>query len=666
MRETFPEVISPRKRISVDVFDTLLLRKPISERRRLFEVATLFSSRIPPPYKKPPPELVYEARVETQRWAYRALDAVDHDGEVRISEIFKRQLQLLVLPPELASLLMDVEIEVEKGVLVPNRPLIRWLQLQHSRAIPVIAISDTSLPATAIQILIEAVAGPNVIDRVYTSADLGLTKRKGRIFAEVVAREKTDAKEWMHFGDDKRADLQQGLAAGIESTHLPRPRFFVLRRKFDGLLFKAARVSTRKITQREPARPALSGPGHEHAFGRAVLGPIIARYCLRLWLYLSCTNQIGDASCALFCARGGLNLRVVFEAFLERLQLPLEVPRADFMISRLVAVRGALLMNSPAAFEEIGREFGLSTITAVARALAQSDIEFGPEWDIPYAPEALFRLMNSTAAGEKLKQRLTDQNALFEAHLQKLTEEKNRLVLCDTGLYGSTLRLLQAGFPRRRWECLLFARCNYKGFASAHFAKTAGLIVERDCYDPLHPPSTILRYWQFIENLFEPDLESVRTFAKSADNSIASNLETADWRERLAASRTPLLNGVLSYIADLPRDGWFERISLDEPDSWLAMKRAVLFSSKSDLEILSIGERSHDFGREGKIKGLSGERASDLRGKLALFRTSRWKEGLAAQEFPATRLLIQAALESGYAIRWLLRRMKPSSLRAFL
>jgi len=268
--------------------------------------------------------------------------------------------------------------------------------------------------------------------------------------------------------------------------------------------------------------------------------------------------------------------------------------------------------------------------------------------------------------GEKLEQRLTDQNALFESYLQNLTQAKKRLVLCDTGLYGSTLRLLRDGFSTRQWECLLFARCNYKGFVSAHFAKTIGLMVERNFYDPLHAPSTVLRYWQFVENLFEPNVESVRTFAQAADGTIASNLAPTDWRERLATNCSPLLDGILSYIADLPPNSWFERLCLDEPVSWLVLKKAILFPTKFDLQILSIGERSHDFGREGKIKVLSSERPSTLRGRLALLRTAGWKEGLAAQLYPATKLLIQAALESGYVIKWFLRKTKPRSLGRFL
>jgi FMN phosphatase YigB (HAD superfamily) len=656
---TLPQEVSPKARISVDVFDTLLLRKPVSERRRFHKIATLFSSLVFHPYQKPAPELVYEARVEAQRWAYRALDASSEDGEVKIFDIFDRQLQLLGLPRELASLLIKAELQVEKEVLLPNQPLVRWLKLQRTRNIPVIAISDTTLPATALRSLIESVAEPKVIDRIYTSADLGLSKRNGGIFTEVANREKTDVQELIHFGDDRRADLEQGLAAGVRSSHLRRPSIFVLARKLDGLLFEVARVASRSWARRRPARFLLSGSPDD--FGQKVLGPIIVRYCLRLWIYLSFADQPGSGSTALFCARGGLNLRTIFEAFLQRTQLPLEIPRVDFMISRLVAVRAALLLNSPAAFEEIRREFGRSTMATIGRALAQSNIEFGSEWEIPFEPEAFSRLLNSTQAGDKLQQRLTDQNVLFESYLQKLTEGKSRLILCDTGLYGSTQRLLQDGLPRRRWESLLLARCNYKGFVSAHFGKTSGLLMERNSYDPLHTPSILLRYWQLIENLFEPDVESVRTFAKTDRGTIVSNLEAADWRERLVASRSPLLVGALNYIAALPPNGWFERLCLDEAASWLVLKKAILYPTDFDLRMLAIGERSHDFGKEGKIRALSSERASSLKGRLALLRTARWKEGLATQEFPVTRLLIQAALESGYVMRWLLRKAKRRS-----
>jgi FMN phosphatase YigB (HAD superfamily) len=656
---TLPQELSSRARISVDVFDTLLLRKPVSERRRFHKIATIFSSLVPHPYQKPSPELVYEARVEAQRWAYRALDASSHDGEVKIFDIFDRQLQLLGLPKELDSLLIKAELQVEKDVLRPNQPLIRWLKLQRTRNIPVIAISDTTLSAAALRSLIEAVAEPNVIDRIYTSADLELSKRNGGLFKEVANREHVDVHELIHFGDDRRADLEQGLAAGVRSSHLPRTSIFVLSRKLDGLLFEAGRVPSRYRAQRSQPRFKFSG-SHED-FGHKVLGPILVRYCLRLWIYLSFADQPEGKGTALFCARGGLNLRTIFEAFLQRTELPLEMPRADFMISRLVAVRAALLLNSAAAFEEIGREFGRSKMATIGCALAQSSIGFGSEWEIPFEPEVFSRLMNTTEAGEKFRERLADQNVLFGSYLQELTQGKNRLILCDTGLYGSTLRLLKDGFPRRQWESLLLARCNYKGFASPHFGRTSGLLMERNYYDPLHTASILLRYWQFVENLFEPDVESVRTFVRTDAGVVESNLEAADWRERLTASRSPLLVGALNYIAALPVNSWLERLCLDEPGSWLVLQNAILYPTKFDLQILAIGERSHDFGKEGKINAHSSQRASSLKSRFALLRAARWKEGLAAQEFPASRLFIQAALEAVYVMRWVLRKAKRRS-----
>jgi len=140
---------------SVDVFDTLLLRKPISERSRFYKAATAFV-RICPSHTAPSVASVYAARIEVNRWAYHSIDTLGEDAEVKIMDIFTRQLLLLGLPTELAPLLLVAEIEVEKTVLEPNLRLIRWLRFQRSRHVRVIAISDTSLPGSALQTIMTA------------------------------------------------------------------------------------------------------------------------------------------------------------------------------------------------------------------------------------------------------------------------------------------------------------------------------------------------------------------------------------------------------------------------------------------------------------------------------------------------------------------------------
>lgn len=648
----FPLVVQADHCISVDIFDTLLYRKPVSEHRRFFMAATAWV-RMSSYQPAPSIESVYAARCEANCWAYHSIDALSYDSEVKIADIFLRQLLILGLPASLLPLLIAAEIEVEKKVLAPNRNLIEWLKFQRHMKIPIIAISDTSMPGVCLQEIIDDVAGPSIIDRLYTSADLGVSKRNGGIFAAVASLEGIPVSRQLHFGDDKRADVVKACTAGVFATHLPRSRAFVIRRKMDGAFFLAHLWLKRFKNPVEGKTLTARLDGDARSFGRRVLGPVFALYCTRLWIYLSFADQSKGEPVALFCARGGLQLRAIFEVFLEKAGLPLDTPRADLMISRLVAVRAALLRKSPSAFDEIAREFCGSSMATIASAIAQKDIEFGPEWDGPFDTQTFLDLMTSTPAGEQFCKRLEEQNDLFTEHLESLTSKKKRLVLCDTGLFGSTLRMLQDGFPDRQWECLLFARSNYKGFPADHFAKTRGIISEKNRYDPFCGPSTVLRYWQLFEHIFEPDLQSVKTFTRTQTGAIVSNLETKDWQEHMDSTRSLLLQGIVDYLTELPCDGWFERLYREERKSWRSLKASVIFPDSDDVLVLNTGERSHDFGREEKYKTLPKTKKNSLMEKVRNLRTTRWKEGYIAQEFPVLRPFIQTALESVYIFRWL-------------
>ena len=45
-----------------------------------------------------------------------------------------------------------------------------------------------------------------------------------------------------------------------------------------------------------------------------MLGPIFAEFALRLWIFLNAVEDPED-TCILFCARGGLRLRLLFSDF---------------------------------------------------------------------------------------------------------------------------------------------------------------------------------------------------------------------------------------------------------------------------------------------------------------------------------------------------------------
>jgi hypothetical protein len=388
-------------------------------------------------------------------------------------------------------------------------------------------------------------------------------------------------------------------------------------------------------------------------FGAEVIGPVMAEFAQRLWLF---ARALPENSQLLFCARGGLRLRRHFEQFLAQIGETLPVPCDDLMASRLAVVRGALLAQAPAAFDEIAREFQGATLASALAALSQQTFELPDEWRAPFEPNAFARLLESDAAAAA-RGAIAEQAALFDAHFQQKRRGEH-IVLCDTGLYGSTLRLLRATHPEVELSCVMLARANYKNFASEHFERTAGLIVERNAYSPFDVRSVVLRYWQLIEHICEPPLDSVKVFARSESGEIKSNLERPGWREAIEPAEGELFAGALSYLSQLNPGNYSERLFIDVPRAWRELKRRILWPSPGDRDLLAIGVRGRDFGRAESVDAL----APGL--SWVSLKASLWREGAVAGAPFGLRTALQAALEGAQLARQLRRKIAPRR-RAF-
>jgi hypothetical protein len=383
----------------------------------------------------------------------------------------------------------------------------------------------------------------------------------------------------------------------------------------------------------------------EH-FGRSVLGPMFAEFAFRLWLFAE--SQPRDAR-LLFCARGGLRLRLLYETFLERIGRTSPLQADELMVSRLVAARPALLARAPAALDEIGREFDGETMRAVVAALVQSDLGLSPRWDRVYERGRFERLLwADDGEAAAVRAAVGVQASLFRSHLAEKSQGR-RVILCDTGLYGSTMRLLGAAYPHADLFCVMFARSNYKGFATEHFARTCGLCVESDFYSTLDLRASVLRFWQLIEHVLEPDLDSVRTFVMGEDGRPRCNLERPGWREAVRPGEGEIFAGVLSYVDGFSAPTFHQRLYDDSARAWPEFKRRVTRPRRSDVAVLSIGERSRDFGRDEKIDAIvAGSGLSQLKASL-------WREGAATRAHPALRGVLHGVIELAHAVRQLRR-----------
>ncbi|MDP3740470.1 MAG: hypothetical protein Q8R02_24000 [Hyphomonadaceae bacterium] len=631
--------------VSTDVFDTLLLRTNRSERSRIVMGEHLFADALAKRRLNAPADMLIDARLQSQRLAFRALNSGGAGGEVRFCNVVARQLRICGLPDSLVSERLEIELRVEKASLGANERLAKVLRAHREAGARIIAVSDTTLPATAVRALIEHFHGTDLVDEVYSSADHGMTKRDGDLFMATAKAESVSLDRILHIGDDLHADVKAALAKGMSAIHIPRSRLRHHLRSADGAVAEARRV----LRHRERAAiVAKTSYDDAASFGREVLGPIVTQFCQLIWLYAA-QAEATHRPVLLFCARGGVGIREAFERVLAKLDLPLEARRENIMISRLVAARSALLAKSTAAIEELTREFRGSDFAEVARALGGSTYDLPDAWREPFRSDGFLALLFGQSGGDVLAD-IRSQNALFARHFDKLTGGSDRVILCDTGLYGSTQRLLASGFPDRRIETIQFARSNYKGHSEEHFPKVAGLLVERNRYSPISIQSSVLRYWHLIESLFEPAVQSVRLFSEDANGEVAGNCGNITCGALDHSVGNPLLSGVLSYINALPAGGAVVA-NLDAERAWRRLKRAITQPAARELACLGVGVRSVDFGRTETVSIVKQAKDRRLTARLMSMKAQLWREGAIAREFPVLKHALLPVLGSVQSLR---------------
>lgn len=395
--------------------------------------------------------------------------------------------------------------------------------------------------------------------------------------------------------------------------------------------------------------------------GELVLGPIVAEFCLRLW---ELSNQLDapDRATMLFCARGGLRMQLCYERFLAASGLSSAPPIQSFMVSRAAAIRPSLATSisrgdtvpQPAAAAAIGYEFAHVALADAVKALTGQLVEpeSGFDWSAMATPEGLLAALSRPEAAEA-REVMLEQAALFTRHFEQLVDGRHFALLVDTGLFGTTGQLMAEGFPEHRLATALLGR-SFRPLRGAPDVPAIGLSVSSRAYSAVYPRTTVLRYWHFIEWLFEPELPSVRRF-EEIDGVVVSNLEVEGWRDRIQPAPGSALAGVIAYLDALPRPA-ATRIVADAPAAWRRFHRAVVWPRRSDAEALRMGLRAHDFGRDETF----GERS--WAGPIAALRGSApWREGEIARSGTPLRLPLLALIELGYFVRNSLNSLRSRS-----
>jgi HAD superfamily hydrolase (TIGR01549 family) len=216
-----PEV----KVVSVDVFDTLLLRTTRPEEQRFEDIAgrQLAALRAAGHQVAATPRELLILRLQSTRIAKRNAQPVLGDREASYDQIAGALLDALGLNRDLVPLLRECEIEYEAANLYPNRLLIEILNGARRAGKRVICLSDMYLSNREIGELLRRKAEGCTPDAIYVSADFGYRKASGQLYREVARRESAEPEEIVHCGDNRRADVVMARSQGLGAVHAPRP-----------------------------------------------------------------------------------------------------------------------------------------------------------------------------------------------------------------------------------------------------------------------------------------------------------------------------------------------------------------------------------------------------------------------------------------------------------
>ena len=212
------------KLLSLDVFDTLLMRCRHSELQRFMDMGKLWNKKFPTITEKS----FYAARALAHRIAYQSQTPVQGCREPQASAIFKQMCSILNLADEDAETLAAMELEYETAHLRLNPAVAELIKIAKEQNIKVIAVSDMYWKSDAIGKLIEKAAGNDfIMDRVYSSSDTGISKSSGLLFDYVLKEEQCAPSAMLHIGDNKESDcVRPYLRHGINAVWIPRPAHY--------------------------------------------------------------------------------------------------------------------------------------------------------------------------------------------------------------------------------------------------------------------------------------------------------------------------------------------------------------------------------------------------------------------------------------------------------
>lgn len=361
-----------KKSVSFDIFDTVITRETANPKAVFFVLqneVTRIDIQIPAELS----QNLAQERISAERQARKATKTED----IRIHDIYNIIADKYNLSIETVEQLIATEMKVESDVIrvIPETAqLISDLRKQGKR---IIYISDMYLPTEIIRnILIE-----NGLfcegDGLYVSGHVGLRKKTGRLFKNVLRLEGLHPSQIIHVGDHRRNDYLMARLNGIEALYLKRGRLNhyekILADCQEGdpgwltcqLLGGAGRLARLEAYRQPDARLRTL-----HEIGANVAGPVL--FLFVFWLLHEAKKD--NIKTLYFLARDGQIMMQIAAIIAEKLDFSIELKY--LYVSRQSLFAPSFLELSETDIEWILNKDPILNIALVAKRLSLDESIF--------------------------------------------------------------------------------------------------------------------------------------------------------------------------------------------------------------------------------------------------------------------------------------------------
>ncbi|WP_156901469.1 HAD hydrolase-like protein [Nisaea denitrificans] len=208
--------------LSIDVFDTALLRSPGSELGRFWSLSKRFHETLPASANGPDPsaEDAMLVRIAAMRAAYGMQRHSVIGSDPSLDDIAGTVCSLLNRP-DLTEHYVRTELECEIEDVTLN-PLISEIR-EHFPSLRTVFLSDMYLDSRRIGRILTTKSDISYRPKVYSSADGHGSKIGGGLFDHVAKTLRVKPNHALHIGDHLEHDYRGAKRRGWHALHLPLP-----------------------------------------------------------------------------------------------------------------------------------------------------------------------------------------------------------------------------------------------------------------------------------------------------------------------------------------------------------------------------------------------------------------------------------------------------------